>query len=268
MAAIEIHPSELAYAFSYTKTAEVIGWGREPFLPAGNGAGDPAGWYSEGEERLLAAGRLVGRPETGLNFTEEMTSALLALVNPGLVLLAQRKAEGGLSTLTVHAAGDAFTGLTRRTDGAFELTRYAELTAAAAACASFVGASLAPLETEARVEANHQVLEKLRELSDAGQADKVIAALVKLGARETDAKSAVLALARPSAAGVLSVLYCANNVVEDVEAFSVLTNALDHTWILFPPASLEGPMILERSSVSALAARVGVGVAARLSVPG
>lgn len=263
MATIDLHPSELAYAFSYSKTEDVIGWGAEPFLPEG----DPADWYRQGEERLVAAGRLAGEPDEGLTFTDDMTSAVLALADPGIVLLAQRKEGDGVRTLTVHAAGDDLVGLTRRPDGTFELSRYADLTAGAGACASFVGAALPPLDSEARIETNHQVLSKLDQLADAGQVDKVVAALVKLGASDTDAKSAILALARPKASGVLSVLYCGNNQVQDAETFSVMTNAHDHTWIVFPPASLDGPMILERSSVGALTARVAVGVAARMTPP-
>ncbi len=267
MAAIDLHPSELAYAFSYTKTAEVIGWGREVFLPSGPDDGHPADWYAKGEERLRAAGRLLGAPEEGLRFTDAMTSAVLALASPGIVLVAQRRAEGGVRTHTVHAAGDALVGLARRPDGTFELTRYAELTAAAAACAGFVGAALPPLETETRVEANHAIMSKLSELAGAGQTEKVAATLTKLGASEADAASAARALARPHAAGVLSVLYCGAAEIEDAETITVLTTAEGDTWILFPPASLDGPMVLERSSVAALAARVAVGVAARLSAP-
>ena len=256
-----LHAAELAYAFSYSKTEDVIGWGSKPFVPA-EGTED---WYGQGEERLRAAGRLVGKPDEGLSFTDDMTSAILALANPQIVLLAQRKEGDGVRTLTVHAAGDDFIGLTRQPDGMFELTRYAELTAGAGACASFVGAALAPLDKDVRIEANYDVLSKLNQLADAGQVDKVLAALTKLGTSEADAKSAILALARPKASGVLSVLYCGGNAVQDVETFSVMTNAHDHTWIVFPPASLDGPMILERASVGALTARVAVGVAARSS---
>ncbi|MEM9146090.1 MAG: hypothetical protein AAGC57_07800 [Pseudomonadota bacterium] len=266
MASIDLHPTELAYAFAYSKTEEVIGWGREPFLPTGRDTASGAAWYAEGEERLRAAERLLGNPDTGLRFSDAMTAAILALANPGVVLLAQRKAGEGVKTLTIHAAGDTLVGLTRRSDGIFELSRYTDLTAAAGAGAGFVGATIAPLDREARVEANHQVLSKLRQLAKLGQTEKVLAAIAQLGASDTDAKSAILALTRPSVAGVLSVLYCASNRVEDAETFSVATNAHEHSWIVFPPADLAGPMVLERSSVAALAARVAVGVAARLGV--
>jgi hypothetical protein len=193
-----------------------------------------------------------------------MTSAILSLASPGLVLLAERRAGEGVRRLTVHAAGDDFVGLTRRPDGMFELTRYADLTAAAGACASFAGAALAPAGSEARIEAGREVLSRLDRLAGEGREDEAAAALVELGAPEADARPAVLAMTRPAAAGVLSVLYCANNEVRDAETFSVMTDAQERTWIVFPPASLDAPMVLERSSVGALAARVAVGVAARL----
>jgi hypothetical protein len=141
---IEVHPSEFAYAFAFARAEAVIGWGRDPFQPEG-AEGD---WLEGGERRLAAAGRLVGTPEAGLNFTEEMSSAILALVDPDLVLLAQRKADDGMKTLTVHVAGTDLIGLTRDADGMFDLTRYADLVAAAGACAGFVGASDRPLDRE------------------------------------------------------------------------------------------------------------------------
>ncbi|MGF1444650.1 MAG: hypothetical protein ACFBRM_00440 [Pikeienuella sp.] len=268
MATTELHPSELAYAFAYAKADEIIGWGMEPFLPPSEGAGDPTEWLSTGEERLIAGGRLLGKPGSGLNFAESLSSAVLALVDPGVVLLAQRKEEDGVRTLTVHAAGVDFIGLTCRPDGTFEMIRYAELTAAAGACSSFVGAALAPLESEARIETNHQLLSKLQQLAAAGREDKLVGALVKLGAAKADAASAARALADPAVAGVVSVLYCANNEVQDAETFTVLTTAEDDTWIVFPPAEIDGPMVLERCSVSALTARIAVGIAARLAPTG
>ncbi len=263
----DIHPSEFGYAFAFAKTEEIIGWGAEPFRPAGAGDGELADWLTEGEKRLVAAGRLVGAPETGLNFIDDIAQAILALVNPGIVLLAQRKSGSGVRTQTVHVRGDDLVGLTRHPDGTFDLTRYADLPAAAGACAAFVGAALPPLDTEARIETDREALSALRRLAGNGQADQVVTALMQMGVGEPDARSATLALASPTAAGVASVLYCRNNVVEDTESFSAMTNAQDHTWIVFAPASLNGPMILERSSVAALTARIAVGIAARLMPP-
>lgn len=268
MTAIDVHPSELAYAFSYARAEAIIGWGSAPFLPARPEDGDPADWLAAGETRMLAAGRLVGSSETGLNFTEAMTQAILVLVDPGIVLVAQRKAGDGLRTLTVHLRDGAAVGLTRQTDGQFALTRYDGLTAAAVACAAFVGATLAPADSRARIETDQATLSALNRDADAGDDDKAVAALMALGAAEPDARSAALVLAAPIAAGVVSVLYCAGNVVADAQTFSVMTNAQDHTWVVFPPASLDGPMVMERSSLSALAARVTVGMAARMAQPG
>lgn len=264
MASIELHACELAYAFSYAKTEEIIGWGSAPFLPAEGD--DPASWYTQGEQRLRDAGRLVGTPQEGLNFNGAITADILALVNPSIVLMAERKDGDALRRMTVFAATDTFVGMTRRANGMFELTHYADLTAAAGACAGFVGASFDALTSEARVETTHKILSTLRKSADARPAD-VANALGKLGLSEQDAQSALHALSAPSAAGVLSVLYCASNTVQDVEAITVMTNAQDHTWLVFAPGSLEGLMILERSSVAALTARVAVGVAARLSPP-
>ena len=261
----EMHPSEFAYAFAFAKVEDIVGWGAEPFLPPGT---DGTAWATEGAERLLAAGLLVGTPGQGLNFTEEMTSTILALVDPAIVFLAQRKAGDGMQKLTIHLAGDDLVGLTRDADGMFELTRYGDLTAAVAACATFVGASLTERDTETRIDTSLEALTGLKTRVRAGDTAGAVAALVASGAASPEATSAAHALASPVASGVLSVLYCVNNVVEMTETFSVITNADDHSWIIFAPGSLNGPMILERSSVGALTARVAVGVVARLATPG
>lgn len=263
-----IHPSEFAYAFAYARAESVIGWGAGPFQPAGPRDADRAEWFRGGVERLTAAGRLVGTPGAGMTFTDEMTSAVLALVDPGIVLMAQRKAGDGVRTQTVHARGGDFIGLTRTAGGDFDMERYADLTAAAVASAAFVGASPAPLGTDTRIETDQETLAELKQLVGAGGTDRLAAALERLGAPGPEARSAGLALASPAAAGVLSVLYCRSNAVEDAEAFSVMTNAADETWVLFAPAGPAGPVFLERSSAAALAARVAVGIAARLSASG
>ncbi|WP_171179371.1 hypothetical protein [Ruegeria sp. HKCCD8929] len=263
-----MHPSELAYAFSFTRAERIIGWDQDYFLPEDNAATDTAHWLAEGESRLHEADRLIGSPEAGLNFTDEMSSAVLALVDPSLVLLAERKEGEGVRRLSVHAAGADFIGLTRRPDGLFDLTRYADLTAAAGACAGFLGAALVPLSHQVRIEASYETFADLRQSAASGETDKVVTALTALGASKPDAKSFAEALAQPASAGMLSVFYCANNEVQDAEPFTVMTNDDDQTWVLFPPASLDAPMILERSSVAAFTARVAVGVAARLSKPG
>ena len=269
MTAINLHPSELAYALSYARAGAAIGWGSAPFLPSSPADGDPATWLSRGEARLVDAGRLVGTPATGLNFTPEMTAAVLALVDPRVVLLAQRKAGDGLRSLTVHVSGGDMIGLSRDVDGVFSMTRYADLTAAAAACAAFVGAATRSTGNPvARIEADQATLADLRRMATSGAIDAVAAALVARGASPEDATAAAHALGRPQAEGVLSVLYCRNAAVEDVETFSVVTDPADRTWIVFPPAGVDGPVVLEGSSVAGLAARVAVGIAARLGVPG
>jgi len=261
---IELHPAELAYVFSYLKAAKVVGWGAEPFRPRG----DEDEWFRTGRDRLQASGRLVPGKQPGRwRFAEAFVGATVALTDPQLVVLAQRREGEGVRTLTVHVHDTDVIGLARRPDGTFELTRHPSFEAAVGAATTFAGAAPRPLERDVRIEANHAVLSKIHALADAGRVDKVVPALVRLGASEPDAKSAVLALARPSAAGAVSVLYCTANDVRDVETFSVLTNAHEHTWVVFPPADVDGPMVLERSSAGALSARVLVTIAARASLP-
>lgn len=261
MSLVELHPSELAYAFANAKVDSIIGWGDTPFLPED---GDVSEWATEGEDRLRAAGRLVGEPETGLNFVPAITAAILALVNPTLVLLSERRSGNRVQRLSVHAAGIHFVGLIQRGDGMFEMTSYSDLMAAAGACAGFVGATLEPLRGEARVETTQKVLSTLHGSAGA-RPDDVVGGMVRLGLSKADAESAARAFSDPASAGMLSVLYCANNAVQDADPISVMTNADQQTWTIFPPASLNGPMVLERSSVAALTARVTVSTAARFS---
>ncbi|HIP23925.1 MAG TPA: hypothetical protein EYG79_10090 [Rhodobacteraceae bacterium] len=262
MTTIRIHPSELAYAFSYSETVDIVGWGRDPFLPTTEADGDPKRWYADGAARLSAAGRLTETPEKGLNFSDEMTAAVLTLVDPALVLLAQRKEGDGMRRLTVHMAKDTVLGMTRHPDGMFELTHYADLTAATLACVGFLGAARSPVRAGARIDSNQEALAEVHQLATKGHADQAIARLVTLGASAHDAASIQRAMSAPATAGMLSILYCANNVARTARPFSIMTTAEDETWILFPPASLEGPMVIEQSSVSALTARVLVEIAA------
>ncbi|MEM7089360.1 MAG: hypothetical protein AAF496_07265, partial [Pseudomonadota bacterium] len=148
-----MHPSELAYAFSFTRTQRINGWDEDSFLPAGDAGTDPVTWLTEGETRLREAGRLVDGSEAGLNFTEQTSAAVLALVDPSLVMLAERKEGEGVRKLTIHGAGTDFVGLSMREDGLFDMTQYADLTAAAGACSAFLGAALAPLDRDVRIEA-------------------------------------------------------------------------------------------------------------------
>jgi len=268
MTTITMHPSELAYAFSYSETTDIIGWGRDPFLPTTEADGDPKRWYADGAARLAEAGRLKGTEEEGLNFTDEVTSAVLTLADPVLVLMAQRKEADGMRRFTVHMAKETVLGLTRHPDGMFELTYYADLTAATLACVGFLGTTRVPVQAGMRIDSTQEALAKVHQLATEGQGDAASAKLVALGASPEDVASIQQAMAAPSAAGMLSILFCADNVARTARPFSIMTNADDDTWILFPPASLEGPMILEQSSVSALTARVLVEVAAWLKMSG
>lgn len=261
-----MHPSELAYAFSYSNTVDVVGWGRAPFLPNSDADGDPKDWYADGAARLAAAGRLTGTPDKDLNFTAQMATDVLALADPSLVLLVERKEGDGLRRLTVHVAKDTVLGMTHSPDGMFDLTRYADLTAAVVACVGFLGAARTPVQAGTRIDSTQEVLKAVHHLATTRQTEPAIANLVELGATKQDAASILRAMAEPSVAGMLSILYCADNVAQIARPFSVMTNADDETWILFPPASLQGPMIIERSSVSALTARVLVDVAAWLKI--
>ena len=223
------------------------------------------GWM-RGAVRLKAAGGLVGTPEEGLNFADTLTEIILALVDPTLVLLVERKAGKGLRRMTVHFANNVAIGMIRRPDGMFEVVRYGELTAAAVACTGYLGAALLPVEAGTRLESDAASMKELRALATAGETETALAKLEELGANAEDAESILRAMAEPAAAGMLSVLYCANNVALNAQPFSVMTTAERETWILFPQGSLNGPMVIERSSVQALAGRVVVSVAAQLKI--
>ncbi|HMO07104.1 MAG TPA: hypothetical protein PKD10_05575 [Paracoccaceae bacterium] len=266
MATIDIHPSEIAYGFSYARVSDVVGWGIGPFLPPTPEDGPLDAWLIGGEDRLIAAGRLTGAREAGLHLDASLTAAILALAAPEVVLLAQRKAGKGMRKMTVHCAGDDFIGLMLRGDGMFEMTRYADLVAASGACAGFVGAGIDPQESEARVETDAAGMARVMERARSGDTGGTALMLGRMGLGAVDAQSAAQALVAPAASGVVSAMYCRMNAVVDVETYSVLTDGEDRTWVIFAPAGAEGPTILELSSASGLTARVAVGVVAR-SVP-
>lgn len=266
MTALLLHPSELAYGFANSRTEEIIGWGKAPFLPKGPDDGDFDAWVDMGAKRLIAAGGMTRTPEEGFTLAEALTEIILALVDPTLVLLVERKAGEGMRRMTVHLANNDAFGMTRRPDGMFEVVRYAELTAAAVASAGYLGAAMSPVEAGTRLESDAATMKDVRNLATGGQTDDALAKLTELGASAEDAASILKAMAEPAASGMLSVLYCANNVALNAQPFSVMTNADRETWILFPQGSLNGPMVLERSSVQALSGRVIVGVAAQLKL--
>lgn len=259
-----LHPSELAYIFTYMKVGSVIGWGSELFAAPG----DPDAWADEGLQRLQASGRLVPGKQPGrYRFHEDFLDVATALSDPQVVLLAQRKEGDGVRTLTHHIRDTEAIGLSLLPEGHFDLTPQPSFAAAAGAAAAFAGASPRPVDERVRIEANHKVLQRLDGMAEAGEIEPVIAALQKLGASEAEAKSAVLAFARPAASGVVSMLYCNANNVQDAEAYTVLTNEAAHSWLVFPPADADGPVVLERSSIASLTSRLVITIAARVKMP-
>ena len=262
MSDISIHPSELSYLFSFSGTDEVVGWGSSPFRPASGT--DLSGWNGQGAKRLLDAGRLVPREDgSGSDVSPVLTAAVLALANPSLVLLAERKEGDGLRRLSIHRGDDGIWGMTRTPEGMFELALYADLTAAAVAAVGFLGAAVTPAEAGTRVEAAQDVFVDINALAKSGKAEDAAAKLIGLGIPADEAATVTEAMATPAAAGRLSVLYCADNKVRSAVSYSVMTTAAGQTWALYAPASLRSPMVLEHSSVPALAGRIVVNVAAR-----
>lgn len=261
---IALYPAELAYGFAHARAGAIIGWGKEPFLPA---AGDVAkGWLDQGVQRLRDAGRLTGSAETGANLSGDMVRIILALASPSLVLLAQRKAGAGMRQMTVHVRNQDYVGMSRRTDGLFEVSLYANLTSACAACAGFVGAPLAERPSHTRVETGPEVVDALVRASAAGPADDVVSQAMALGLSQSEAALLVTALGRPAAAGVVSALYIQGEAVADTDTYSVFTASEGNSWVLVPLGGPEAPVVIERSSLAALAARIGVAIVARLSV--
>lgn len=262
MAAFDLHPAELAYALSYAHVSGIIGWDRAAFLPADGAV--PGDWLQQGEAALLDAGRLTGDPETGLNFTDVMTRTLLALVDPALVLLAERHVSGGTRRLSVHAKAQDYVGLSRNAADRFDVTRYSDITGAAAACAGYLGATRAGGAARTSFEGDRETFLGIKKACGDGQTETAEAALAALGASKDEAHAAALALGAPDAAGLLSVFYCANGTAQAAETLTVFTQKDAGTWVLVQPAGPKGPMILEQSSAAALTARVSVSIAARL----
>ncbi len=262
---LELHPSELAYIFSYMHVGTVIGWGTEPFAPP-RGLADP--WYTQGRDRLLRAGRLVPGKQPGRHrFSEPMLRIAKTLSDPQIVLLTQRKHADGVRTLTVHVAGSSVVEMSLRADQDFSVLEHPTLAAAAGAAAAFAGAAREPVDEPARIEGNHKVFARIDQLADEGRAESALPALMKLGAGERQARSALRSFARPAASAVISLMYCAANAVQDAEVYTLLTNEAGESWVLFPPAAADGPVVLERTSIGALAARILVTVSARMMLP-
>jgi len=258
------HPTELAYVLSYMRVKSIIGWGPEPFTPP-PGLEDP--FYADGLARLQRTARLVPGKQPGrYRFAEETSQIAATLSDPSIVFVTHRKEGDGVRIMTHHVAKTHVVELTLGKDGEFQVVEYDSLAGAAGAAAAFVGASMVPVEKPLQLLANEKVFKRIKELAK-GQAPLALAGLIKLGADEASARSIVAAFSAPLAAGVISVLYCVGNAAQDADVYSVVTNADDETWVLFPPETADGPVVLERSSVSALAARILVTVTARMVLP-
>ncbi|MEO9682108.1 MAG: hypothetical protein ABJF86_04870 [Tateyamaria sp.] len=266
MSGQDLHPSELAYAFSWSKSEALIGWGSGPFRAKSDAPDALSEWYQQGAERLKQSGHLLLEEDGSFAFEEAFTAGILTLVDPTVVLCAERKDGEAVRRMTVHMAKDRIIGLMLRQDGFFDVTRYADLTAATAACAAFLGASIEKAQSDARIDTPIRFLDLLQDYTRTGKARTAARALIKVGMSTDDAASAARALAEPIASGMLSVFYCSGNTAQDVEVYNIRTNSKNESWALFPPASLAAPVTLEASSVSALAARVSVAIIARMAL--
>lgn len=262
----DLHPCELAYAFSFSKTEALVGWGSAPFQPENDTPDALAQWYRQGATLLQKRGHLIAADDGTFTFAEAFTAGILTLVDPTIVLCAERKDGDVIRRMTVHMADDRIIGLMLRKDGFFDVTRYADLTAATAACAAFVGASIEKAQSDARIDTPMSFLSLLQEYTRSGKAKTAARALIEVGMSTADAASATRALAEPIAAGMFKVFYCARNEAQDVEVYNIRTNSSNQSWVLFPPASLEAPVTLEASSLSELAARVSVAIVARMAL--
>ncbi|MEM9250629.1 MAG: hypothetical protein AAGB05_18315 [Pseudomonadota bacterium] len=266
MTSFLLHPSELAYGLANARSAHVIGWGDARFLPAGATDADLDAWVDQGAERLLAAGGLTGTSDEGLNFAAPVAEIIMTLADPTLVLLVERKVGDGMRRMTVHFANNTAFGMIRRADGMFEIVRYAELTAAAVACAAYLGMALSPVEAGTHLTSTFEGMKDIRTLAKADQIEAASSKLTEIGATTEEAASILEAMTAPRSSGGFSILYCAGNKALNAQSFSVMSNAEGETWSLFPQGSVNGPMILERSSVQALAGRVIVTIAAQLEL--
>lgn len=259
------HPAELSYLFSYLRVQGIIGWGAEPFTPP---QGKADAFYGDGLARLQRNKRLVPGKQPGRHRFADATSKLGAtLADPQIVLVTHRREKDNARQLTHHVAGTHVVELSRGAEGDFQVVEYPSLAGAAGAAAAFVGASDQPVTTPVRLEANVKVFARMKELVKQGKSQLAIPALTQLGAEPETARSIASAFGQPTASGVVSVMYCSGNVAQDADTYSVLTSGANESWLTFPPATADGPVVLERTSVSALAARILVGVSAKLVMP-
>ena len=257
------HPAELATVLSYMRVNAVIGWG--PLAPP---EGDSAAFYNDGTQRLQRAGRLLpGKQEGRYRFAEATSRIAATLGDPQIVLLTQRREGAGAHIMTHHIRGTNVVELSKGTDGNFQVVEHATLAGAGGAAAAFVGASVPAVETPARIDTDRATFEHFQKDAKHGSEKAAQECLVKLGATEAAARSAVSAFRTPSACGVISIMYCVGNATVDAEAYAVFTNAAGESWVAFPPASADGPMVLERTSLGALIARILVTITAKIMEP-
>lgn len=256
------HPAELATVLSYMRVNAVIGWG--PLAPEENSDA----FYEDGTRRLQLAKRLLpGKQEGRYRFAEATSRIAATLGDPQIVLLTQRREGAGARIMTHHTRGTNVVELSKGTDGNFQVVEHEALAGAGGAAAAFVGASASAVETPARIETDRATFEHFQSEAKHGSEKAAQECLVKLGATEAEARSAVSAFRAPTACGVISIMYCVGNATVDAEAYAVFTNAADESWVAFPPASADGPMVLERTSLGALTARILVTVAAKMMEP-
>ena len=259
------HPTELAYLFSYLRVQGIIGWGADPFTPP---PGRHDAFYGEGRDRLLRNKRILPGKQPGRHRFADATAQLgITLSDPQIVIVTHRREQDSARVLTHHVHSAHVVEMSLGTDGNFQVVEYPTLAGAAGAAAAFVGATDHPVPTPVRIEANAKIFGRLKDLARHGTAQPVIAVLTQLGADEAAARSVASALAQPAASGVVSVMYCSGNVAQDIEPYAVLTNRADESWLTFPPATADGPVVLEQTSVGALTARILVGVSAKLVLP-
>jgi hypothetical protein len=261
---LPLHPTELAYVLSYMKTNMVIGWGTEPFKPT---PANKDAFFADGLDRLKAAMRLVvGKQPARFRFTDEISEITSTLAEPQIVLVTNRQAEKGVRVMTHHIGAKRIVQLTLDNKGIFQVVQYDSLTGAAGAATAFVGAAAKPVKIANQVQAAETELKTIKELARR-KASAAEAALTKLGFDNLAASSVTLAFSKPAASGIINVLYCTGNFVQDSDSYAVLTNFDDESWTLFSSDTAPGQMMVERTSVGSLAARITVTTAARITAP-
>jgi hypothetical protein len=257
-------PSELAYLLSYLSVNTVIGWGAGPFTPPKGGEN---GFWDDAIARLTEAKRLLPGKQPGrYRFSDDAMRVANTLADPQIVIATNRKDGERVQTLTHHVAGTNIIELSLDKDGNFQVVEYPTLGGPAGAAAAFASASPKLVATPVRIEATQDIFSKIKSLAKAGDASAT-GVLERLGASEAVTSSILSAFRAPAASGLISVMYCAGNAAQDTEVYSVLTSKAGESWVVFPPASINGPVVLENTSVSALAARILVTVSARMMLP-